>query len=212
MEKQFKSGATAGSATGKNAASGKGGKTGKATQKKKPAAGTGAPKMIRSKPAASTKAGPSSGRKPAIGAASKEKPKDPPGKDTVKEGTPTSVTAQITAQVFSSADLAAAQEHNTVSSKARLQLADVLKESLEEASVAADQEGAANTNPDEAVVGTKTVEETKARLVELYNQVPALQKSFELMLSHIKQHRGQTTCSAVRVSATSDTGCAAVGH
>jgi len=183
LQNQCKAGSAGGSATGKNAtiAKASGGKAVKAAQKKKPAVGTGATKTTKSKPAASSKAGP--GKNSQTGAVSKEKLKGPPaeGKDTVQEGT----AAAVTAQVLSAADLEAAQEYNTASSKARLRLADVLKELLEEASVAGDQEGAPKTNTDEVVAGTKTVDETKARMVELYNQVAVLYEFPHFCRSHV---------------------------
>eukprot|EP01043_Picozoa_sp_COSAG02_P082443 COSAG02_NODE_20668_length_820_cov_1.289875_2_plen_180_part_00 len=179
MQNQCKSGSAADSATGKKVtnAKGGGGKAVKAGQKKKPAVGGGAAKSTRSKSSASSKAGP--GKNSHTGAVSNEKLKDPSGesKDKVKDG----AAGAVTPQVLSAADLAAAQECNAASSKARLQLAAVLKESLEEASVAGHQEGASKTTTTEAVVGTKTVDETKARLVELYNQVAGIHEYFHFL-------------------------------
>lgn len=138
--------------------SGKSGKTGAVSQKKKVAA---AAKTSKSKQT----------MKPKASADNKAKLKDKPAEQTDEVKTTAAVI-----RTLSTADLAAVQEHNTTSSQARLRLADVLKETLEEASIAADQDAAldSSSKTEEAGSGIETVEQTKARLVELYNQVSAI--------------------------------------
>ena len=139
------------------------------SQKKKAA------KPPKSKHAMKAKAGAtSSSKKTVVGSASadnKAKPKDKTAAQT-DEGN----TAAASTRPLSTADLAAAQEHNKTSPQARLRLADVLKETLEEASIAVDQDATVDSSSktDEVAGEMKTdVEQTKARLVELYNQVSA---------------------------------------
>eukprot|EP01050_Picozoa_sp_SAG11_P022652 SAG11_NODE_4335_length_1943_cov_8.079176_2_plen_227_part_00 len=147
-----------------------------------------ASKAARSKAAVKSNSNPvASGKKAAKDASrvkGKGKAKDTRtvDKDASVDDRPSTAVAATAAPIpaiLSPSDLEAAQEQNTQSSNARLLLADVLREVLEEASFAVleEKDSSSSSVADEAEGVTKTVEETKARLVELYNEVIAVHSS-----------------------------------
>ena len=173
----------------KGAAGVKGGKTAGAGAQQKKAGGAAAAKTTtRGRAAAKGKAGGGAGgaavKKPAAAAAAAGGAKKGTSTDAkdVKGGTKDDSTpaaaaaaapaASATPAPLEAADVAAAQVANAKSATARLRLADVLKETLEEVALAADGAGDAKAADGAAAAGGgATAEETKARLVELYNQV-----------------------------------------
>ena len=164
----------------KGAAGVKGGKTAGAGAQQKKAGGAAAAKTATRGRAAAK------GKKPAAAAAAAGGAKKGTSTDAkdVKGGTKDDSTppaaaaaapaASATPAPLEAADVAAAQVANAKSATARLRLADVLKETLEEVALAADGAGDAKAADGAAAAGGgggATAEETKARLVELYNQV-----------------------------------------
>eukprot|EP01046_Picozoa_sp_COSAG06_P015264 COSAG06_NODE_971_length_11273_cov_54.583497_2_plen_378_part_00 len=177
----------AGGGAKKGAGGAKGGKTAGVGAQQKKAGGTAAAKTTtRGRAAAKGKAGgaagAAAGKKPAAaaaaGSAKKVASTDAAAAKDAKGGkkddsTPAAAAvpaASATPAPLAAADVAAAQMENAKSATARLRLADVLKETLEEVALAADGAGDAKA-ADGAAAGGATADETKARLVELYNQV-----------------------------------------
>lgn len=177
--------ASSGKAKAGGAGKGGGGKKGATTTTKKPVASAASSKRSRGKAATQSKVSSrASGKKTATSAGGKGNPKDTlaASKDTSVDKRPTvadTPNATTTLSALSGADLTAAQEQNAKSPDARLRLADVLKEVLEETSLAEllEEDSSSCGSADAVEGGTKTVEETNARLVELYNQVTALANS-----------------------------------
>jgi hypothetical protein len=169
----------------KGAAGVKGGKTAGAGAQQKKAGGAAAAKTATRGRAAAKGKGGAVGKKPAAAAAAAGGAKKGTSTDAkdVKGGTKDDSTpaaaaaaapaASATPAPLEAADVAAAQVANAKSATARLRLADVLKETLEEVALAADGAGDAKAADGAAAAGGggATAEETKARLVELYNQV-----------------------------------------